>query len=67
MIFMKKKSKVIEIRSDGDDSNNYFFLGPDMEHGYFYFLANPTSNNFYETDPHVDPVLLDNFLKNNKF
>ena len=68
MIFMKKKSKVIEIRSDGDDSNNCFFsLASDMEHDYFYFLANPTSKNFYETDLHVDPVLFDNFLKNNRF
>ena len=65
---MKKKSKVIEIRSDGDDSNNCFFsLASDMEHDYFYFLANPTNNNFYETDLHVDAVLFDNFLKNNRF
>ena len=44
-----------------------FSLASDMEHDYFYFLANPTSNNFYETDLHVDPVLFDNFLKNNRF
>lgn len=68
MIFMNKKSKVIEIRSDGDDTNNCFFsLASDMEHDYFYFLANPTSNNFYETDLHVDPVLFENFLKINEF
>ena len=41
----------------------FFSLASDMEHDYFYFL-DPTSNNFYETDLHVDPKKFDNFLKN---
>lgn len=68
MIFMNKKSRVIEVRSKGDSSNNCFFsLASDMEHDYFYFLAKPTSNNFYETNLYIDPILFDNFLKNNNF
>ena len=65
---MKKKSTVIEIRSKGDTTNNCFFsLASDMEHDYFYFLGDPTSNNFYETDIYIDPVLFENFLENNRF
>lgn len=68
MIFMNKNSRVIEVRSKGDSSNNCFFsLASDMEHDYFYFLAEPTSNNFYETDLYLDPLLFDDFLKIKNF
>jgi len=68
MIFMNKNSVVIEVRSKEDSSNNCFFsLASDMEHDYYYFLAEPTSKNFYETDLYIDPALFDNFLKREKF
>lgn len=68
MLFMNKNSSVIEVRAEGDDKNNcYFSLASDLDKNYFYFLAKPSNQNFYNADYYLDPVMFDNFLKQDIF
>ncbi len=62
MLWMKRKSKILEIRArDNCDDNCYFSLASDLEHNYFYVIADKTdvkkSDHF--SDLKVDP---NNFL-----
>lgn len=53
MLWMSKKSKVIEIRAKGNFSDNcYFSLASDLGHEYSYILADKTEpkNSFHKSD-----------------
>ncbi len=68
MMFMNKNASVIEVRAEGDNKNNcYFSLASDLDKNYFYFFAKPSTQNFYNADYYIDPVMFDNFLKENIF
>ncbi len=65
MLFMLSNSLIIEVRGDNDNKNNCFFsLSSDLENNYSYFLAKPTSENFYDSDYKIDTKLFDEYLNN---
>ena len=63
----EQKPSVIEVRAEGDDKNNCYFSLFGLRQNYFYFLAKPSNQNFYNADYYLDPVMFDNFLKQDIF
>lgn len=63
MLFMNRFSNVVEIRKKEDSLSNCFFtLSSDLNHNYYYLLAEPVNGDLHEGDCIVKPELLDYFL-----
>ena len=46
MLWMKPRSKVLEIRAKNNINDNcYFTLASDLNHNYYYFVAEKTNKN----------------------
>lgn len=55
MLFMNKKSKILELRNNGDSHNNcYFSLASDLEHEYYYTLNEGNSKDTNAVDINVN-------------
>lgn len=64
MLFIKNQSKIIEIRGKEDRVNNCFFsMSSDLNHDYYYFLADNDNQNYYSGNYYINPSKFDNFLK----
>lgn len=64
MLFMHSKSQVIEVRKKDDyHSNCYFALASDLQHDYYYLMAEPVNKLVHEGDCILDPAKLDYLLK----
>ena len=64
MLFIKNQSKIIEIRGKEDSVNNCFFsMSSDLNHDYYYFLADNDNQNYYSGNYYINPSKFDNFLK----
>lgn len=64
MLFMGDKSKVLELRAQGDSHNNcYFSLASALEIDYYYQLCNKQNSS---EDPHTANLIvdIDKFVKN---
>ncbi len=65
MLFMKKGSKILEIRDKNDNKNNcYFTMASDLDLNFYYFLGESIDkNNLYSSDYILDPKKLDYLLR----
>jgi hypothetical protein len=60
MLWMREKSKVMEIRAQNDSTNNcHYVLASDLGHDYHYALADKLDSSLptQEADVIVDPAL----------
>lgn len=65
MLFMQSGGYIIEIRKKGDNhSNCYFTLASDLQHKYYYLLADTIDEQLHEGDCTVNPTDLDLLLTN---
>jgi hypothetical protein len=63
MLFLPKRSKVIEIRREGDThSNCYYAMASSLQLDYYYLLANQLSGDVHSGDCYLPPEQLDQFL-----
>ena len=63
LIWLKKKSNIIEIRDKNDPTlNPYFVMSQQMGHNYYYHLSEKEyySNNIFHPDYEID---IDKFYK----
>ena len=57
MLWMKRKSKILEIRAKNNCYDNcYFTLASDLDHNYFYVIANKTD---LEKSNHLSDLMID--------
>jgi len=64
MLFMPKNSSIFELRNNQDQHNQcYFTLASDLEHDYYYFGADPTSDDKHNADITLNLPLFKTELK----
>lgn len=64
MLFLNKKSKVIEVRGNRDVNNNCFYsLASALNLDYYYFLSEVENEDYYGSNYYIDPLKFEKFLK----
>ncbi len=64
MMFLDKGKSIIEVRGNGDKSNNCFFsLASELSLNYYYFFAEVDENDFYGSDYYINADNLNKFLQ----